>query len=73
MARDQGIHGAAEAVRLEQELEDEILTAARAARGDRQELQKLDAYVRRDRRSLSLITGLLGGGVRAEPAPPTQK
>ncbi|KAE8752298.1 hypothetical protein FOCC_FOCC001091, partial [Frankliniella occidentalis] len=61
VARDQGIHGAVEAVRVEQALEDEILTAASAAHGNRQELQKLDDFVKRDKRALGLITGLLGG------------
>ncbi|XP_034240700.1 homeotic protein female sterile-like [Thrips palmi] len=61
VAHDQGIRGAVQAVRVEQQLEDEILKAARAARGHPQELQRLDQYVRRDKRALGLITSLLGG------------
>ncbi|KAK3915008.1 Nuclear pore complex protein Nup98-Nup96, partial [Frankliniella fusca] len=69
VARDQGIHGAVEAARVEEALEEEILTAAGAARGNKEELHKLDDYVKRDKRALSLITGLLGGAGPVDRGP----
>lgn len=71
VARDQSIRGAVEAVRVEQQLEDEILRAAGAARGNPRELQKLDGYVKRDKRALGLITSLLGGNVSTRVQSPT--
>jgi hypothetical protein len=62
------VGAAAQAVRLEQKLEDEILTTAvkklAAHRGDKakqaQDLRELQDLVRRDKRAVEVLSSLLG-------------
>jgi hypothetical protein len=62
------VGAAAQAVRLEQKFEDEILTTAvkklAAHRGDRakqaQDLRELQDLVRRDKRAVEVLSSLLG-------------